>query len=389
MWGLSVVVLCWSGIVCEGSDIDPGHFTTVHQKDQELLRLQNQVSQLYTALWASRDQIRELRSDLEKLYLNANDRKLERSFVAIDRRANLDVNTFFNEYAFKGKPVIITDYQPILSKKTKWDLKHFEALCGSEYVTPLRYDPTAKVWGRLVETESCTLRDYLQYYSHHDSYGTDTAPTDFLYLHDWHLPIYCPEALTDFIVPKYFSGDLLQRIPKEMDGEPLSYVDEWPSLFVGPKNSQSAMHVDSFGSNFWMYLIEGRKKWNIFSKSDLSYLYEDRATKTFEYDPFNYNLLKTPLAAKATVYECILEPGEILFVPAVSPHAVFNLEDSIAMSMNYVDASNYNLVIEELSRLERTGDQISGFIAKALRALSSKESQYQDLSWSDFKKRGR
>lgn len=34
------------------------------------------------------------------------------------------------------------------------------------------------------------------------------------------------------------------------------------------------------------------------------------------------------------------EPGDLVFVPANSPHAVHNEEDITALSMNYVDASN-------------------------------------------------
>jgi histone arginine demethylase JMJD6 len=34
------------------------------------------------------------------------------------------------------------------------------------------------------------------------------------------------------------------------------YRDSWPSLFVGPASARGAMHIDAFGSNFWMALFE-------------------------------------------------------------------------------------------------------------------------------------
>ena len=52
-----------------------------------------------------------------------------------------------------------------------------------------------------------------------------------------------------------FSGDFLQRTsPKSY------YRDSWPSLFIAPAGLTSELHVDSFGSNFWMALLEGKKR---------------------------------------------------------------------------------------------------------------------------------
>lgn len=48
------------------------------------------------------------------------------------------------------------------------------------------------------------------------------------------------------------------------------------------------------------------------------------------------------------MYEVMQEPGDLVFVPASSPHAVFNEEDITAMSMNYVDASNLWMYIHDL-----------------------------------------
>jgi hypothetical protein len=57
----------------------------------------------------------------------------------------------------------------------------------------------------------------------------------------------------------------------------------------------------------------------------------------------------------ARACECILQPGELLFVPAGSPHYVTNLTDTVAVCLgpaaadaqvsgNYIDASNIELV---------------------------------------------
>jgi hypothetical protein len=50
----------------------------------------------------------------------------------------------------------------------------------------------------------------------------------------------------------------------QMSGLP--FVDSWPSLFVGPSGSCSGLHIDAFGSNFWMALLQGHKKWTLFPR---------------------------------------------------------------------------------------------------------------------------
>ena len=90
------------------------------------------------------------------------------------------------------------------------------------------------------------------------------------YLFDWGLPKSCTELLENFVVPSYFAGDYLQsfaaahRHPATgVDQPPRLFADSWPSLFVGPAHSGGGLHIDSFGSNFWMAVLSGRKLWQV------------------------------------------------------------------------------------------------------------------------------
>ena len=71
------------------------------------------------------------------------------------------------------------------------------------------------------------------------SAGPSSAPP---YLFDWSLPQHCPGLLDEFVVPSYFCADLLQRTP---EGSLLR--ESWPSLFIGPRCSRCAVHVDAYG----------------------------------------------------------------------------------------------------------------------------------------------
>ena len=83
-----------------------------------------------------------------------------------------------------------------------------------------------------------------------------TSIIDLRYLFDWSLPLNCPELASELSMPKYFANDFLQRTP-----EGSLYCDSWSSLFIAPAGITSELHVDAFGSNFWMALFEGRKRW--------------------------------------------------------------------------------------------------------------------------------
>lgn len=51
-------------------------------------------------------------------------------------------------------------------------------------------------------------------------------------------------------------GDLLK---KTKDGS--LYRNSWPSLFLSPPGITSELHIDAFGSNFWMALFQGKKRY--------------------------------------------------------------------------------------------------------------------------------
>ena len=82
-----------------------------------------------------------------------------------------------------------------------------------------------------------------------------TSIIELRYLFDWSLPLHCPELAGQLTIPGYFANDFLQRTPPGT-----LYKDSWPSLFVSPAGITSELHVDAFGSNFWMALFQGKKR---------------------------------------------------------------------------------------------------------------------------------
>jgi histone arginine demethylase JMJD6 len=51
------------------------------------------------------------------------------------------------------------------------------------------------------------------------------------------------------------------------------YANSWPSLFIGARGTFSPLHIDSFNSNFWMFVVEGEKQWTLFSRDEMHLLH--------------------------------------------------------------------------------------------------------------------
>ena len=105
-------------------------------------------------------------------------------------------------------------------------------------------------WAKLESAGSCTVAEFIS------SLASEDSKEESRYLFDWSLPLYAPELVTELTIPRYFANDYLQRVT----GSDNLYHNSWPSLFISPKGVFSDMHVDAFGSNFWMALFQGKKR---------------------------------------------------------------------------------------------------------------------------------
>ena len=110
---------------------------------------------------------------------------------------------------------------------------------------------------------------------------------------------------------------------------------------------------------------------------------------TFEADLSEVNLNKYPALSSVTPKECILCPGEVLLVPAGCPHRVENLKTSLAISANFVDSSNFELVQQELQTNglidERSAKLFDSVIFSSNNFNSAMDFEIPHLPWSRFK----
>ena len=314
--------------------------------------------------------------------------------------ANLSVDEFERLYAATGTPVVLP-LPP--GAGCAWDFAHLRQRIGSRSAELRRRKDGSAAWAGL-ETfqphQPMRVHSFIDAVLEDDAtaLGVTDGAADPPYLFDWSLPQHAPDLVEEIVVPRFFARDLLQRTPA---GSLLR--EAWPSLFIGPRASRCALHVDAYGTHFWMLALEGRKAWTLFPRDATpalrpSYAHGHDASFGVDVDaaddahPTNLSTHQGEWRALER-WACVLEPNELLFVPAGCAHAVTNLTPTLAISANFVTPSNRMLAVDELL--------VAGLQAPPAKALAAHlESTARendripegagrdvDLPWASFKRR--
>jgi hypothetical protein len=137
--------------------------------------------------------------------------------------------------------------------------------------------------------------------------------------------------------------DWFQDLPEEVR-------PDWLWIMLGTTGTSSPTHVDVMLSSAWNTLIEGEKHWR-FESPDIA-----------RRDGHIPDGIPLPDVASETI-EFVQYPGDIVWTPSCWAHSVRNTKPSIAITGNFVDESNIDVVTAYVELVRGTED------AEALRAL--------------------
>jgi len=177
-----------------------------------------------------------------------------------------------------------------------------------------------------------TLRELLQL--------QDKPEGQHLYLHDAVVRQICPPALERLHVPRYFTYnyDDLAWSYNKLGKRRIESSQHYPAIFISKKGTGSPIHIDGGMTRFWVQQLSGRKLWRLFPPSEYWRFGANwRKDDYFKIDAMNPDFDKYPLLDGALVYETVLAPGQVIFVPENWSHQVVNLDDAISHGLNYVD----------------------------------------------------
>ena len=129
-----------------------------------------------------------------------------------------------------------------------------------------------------------------------------------------------------------------------------------PDVFASKAGTRTHVHIDSHCTRFWMLMLSGRKLWRVMPPSEGEHLAPaargDGAGEHFEADVLEPRAERNAdvgasLSEVRRLYEFVLQPGELVLIPERWAHAVHNLDDTIAMTYNFVDEANLGCYVRE------------------------------------------
>jgi lysine-specific demethylase 8/hypoxia-inducible factor 1-alpha inhibitor (HIF hydroxylase) len=247
--------------------------------------------------------------------------------------SRLTLGQFTGHYQKRGIPVIITD---LLQSEWDWNLAYLSEQLGDRmfllrYYGQDRYQQDKRQWtsiGSGVQTQHKTFQDYADLLVNHTAHQQD------IYLAK------CPlqdTPLADSVA--------MQTVKTGLEQLGFEHPASGFNLWVGPGGHVECLHYDAMDGT--LIQLHGSKRVVLFPPSQTSNLYPFPFYAHLRYglrlrswfsrvypDQPNFQAfpkLKTALNYK---YDIILNPGEVLYIPAGWWHEVAALGDEMVCSVN-------------------------------------------------------
>ncbi|MEQ8474594.1 cupin-like domain-containing protein [Fulvivirga sp.] len=236
-------------------------------------------------------------------------------YQPIDRVAHISKLEFEQKYASLKHPLAIEDMTSKWPALKQWNLESWNDKLGNYRFMAVKSDTGSK--------KEFSYNEYLEYlkcYDHRHPY----------YIKDWTFYEDFEDMKNDYQVLPHFENWLWSLPPDAM---------EFTWIYIGPKYSYSKIHLDVFMTNAWNVVVEGAKLWLFFP--------EGQAPEISNDDPNGYYF---PYDGKTQGYYTIQRKGEIVFTPGNWHHMVINLEHSIALTENFINHTNYEMVEDYLRK---------------------------------------
>ncbi|KAG1363869.1 lysine-specific demethylase JMJ30 [Cocos nucifera] len=229
----------------------------------------------------------------------------------VEKRSSLSLETFIRDYFLHDCPVIISGYIDHWPARTKWkDIEYLKRIAGDRTVpVEVGKNYLCSEW----KQELITFSQFLERVWSADSSANMT------YLAQHPLFEQVQELRNDIMIPDYcFAGG----------GELLS-LNAW----FGPLGTVTPLHHDPHHNLFAQ--VVGRKYIRLYPASVSEDLYphsESMLSNSSQVDLDNVDLKEFPNVEDLDFTDCILEEGDMLYIPPKWWHYVRSLSTSFSVS---------------------------------------------------------
>ncbi|KAI8978383.1 hypothetical protein BDB01DRAFT_799641 [Pilobolus umbonatus] len=210
------------------------------------------------------------------------------------------------------------DYWPAFTDHPWKSMDYLFSVAGDRVVpVEIGSQYTDSNWGQKMMRFSDFVNDYIV---------SDVRIPAYLAQHD--LLYQIPRLERDIVVPDYCYIE--PNITEHYKSRPTDVIK---NAWFGPRNTISPLHHDPYHN--LLVQVVGSKYIRLYSPDQTHLLYPRKGlmTNTSQVDIDNYDTIEYPLFDKAEYVECILEEGEMLYIPPKWWHYVKSLETSFSVSL--------------------------------------------------------
>ena len=251
----------------------------------------------------------------------------------------VDKNYFKSEFINNEKVCLIKNLTNDWKCMNTWSFEYFLKNYGECYFSLNEHFGT----GDDINTISIKFKDYYYYMKNQRKYNFPLYIFDDNFVNRPKVK----ELLNDYRVSEYFTDDLYDLVKS-----PEKRTLKW--LTIGPKGSGAEMHHDPYRTSTWNTVISGKKRWIVFPPKTFTdeILKEFRKEKTgIQWYVKYYHHFR-----HLDHYDIIQDVGDTLFLPGGWWHSVINLEDTIAVTHNFLPPHKFEkykkrIKVEELENV--------------------------------------
>ena len=249
----------------------------------------------------------------------------------VERIVNPSTKQFRKEYLTRHRPVVLSNAwegSPMLQEWTPTGLA-------------TRFPDRTVVLGSGARRFKSNLRTFVDYLTGQGSPGLPPG----LYMHSILLSAVFPELMEEFTIPSLFQPNWLAEWPLNamLNDTFCKKGNSSVVLFVGSTGASVGMwHRDRLKTHAWIAQVYGNKRAWLAAPDQARFLYQknDRHNET-AITSMNPDPDQFPLFAEADIAAVDLGPGDSLFVPSGWWHYAECLDQSISISGNFANRSNF------------------------------------------------
>jgi hypothetical protein len=200
---------------------------------------------------------------------------------------------------------------------------------------------------------------------------------DLRFMFDIPMVEICPTLPREIRIPPHFvnmfaSHFQYRHLAEEMeeDDDPKGLCTRLPffNMYLAEAGFHTDLHIDSYHTAFVASMCEGRKQWRVMTGQDFASVYEEIGVDGWQVNgTYVMSSIISPIdtwnpsgkleSLDVTIYEGILEPGEILYIPAGAPHAATTLDQSLMVASNDRTLQSFREAVSVCDSLGDIGEQ--------------------------------